>query len=70
MITSGTMSMVMLKKYGERYGKIEISKHLNFKLFLMSIIFMLNIVSGNAGIRYCSLAFVQVYYNSIKYKYI
>lgn len=61
MITTGSLSTILLCFFGKKYGKINITNHQNFKLFLMSILFMANIVYGNAGIRYCSLAFVQVY---------
>lgn len=61
MITTGSLSYLMLSKYANKFGRIEVNKKLHIKLFLMSILFMLNIVIGNAGIRYCSLAFVQVY---------
>lgn len=60
MIATASLSTLLIKYNPEKYNRILVNKQLHMKLFLMSILFMTNIVYANAGIEYCSLAFVQM----------
>lgn len=56
MITTALLSFVVIRNS----GTLKFDKEFTIKMVLLSSLFSLNVILGNASMSYCSLAFAQV----------
>ena len=60
MISSAVYSGCVRIMAPSYYGARQVEKNEYFRLFLVSVLFIVNIVLGNVSIKYCSVALDQV----------